>query len=52
MNSKWQHELIFFVKWWLLIMFLTYFGNENFSLSRIEILYRKSGGMEIRIAND
>ena len=52
MNSKWQHELNFFVKGWLLIMFLTHFQNENFSLSRVEILYGESDGVEIRITND
>lgn len=33
-------------------MFLTHFQNENFSLSRVEILYGESDGVEIRITND
>ena len=33
-------------------MFLTYFGNENFSLLRIWILSGESDCMEIRITND
>lgn len=33
-------------------MFLTHFGNENFSLSRIWILNGESYGIEIRIISD
>ena len=33
-------------------MFFTHFGNENFSLSRILILYGESDGMETRITSD
>ena len=35
-----------------MIMYLTHFANENFSLLRIKFFYGNSDGMQIRIAND
>lgn len=52
MKFKRQYELNLFAKGWKMIMYLTHFANENFSLLRIKILYGNSDGMQIRIASD